>query len=313
MRSKLLHLKDYRAQKKGVFDMSNAVAIQSQKAIDPKIAEQIILNGDLSNLSPQERVVYYNYVCESLGLNWLTKPFDLIKLNGKLVMYAKKDCTDQLSRIHKLSREVVSTKIDGGCYIVVARAKTLDGRFEDATGIVWIEGLKGEAKANAMLKAETKAKRRSVLSIQGLGFNDETEVETIPGAERVELEVPSESKLSAAAPSVPSAASGDSLKISQGQLKRLFTIAKSFGIIDKESLKKQIKDMIGYEGSLTELSVKDYDFICEELGKISAEIDAALGALDEPPFDDSSSLSAAQIPLEEEKPIQWFKDPKLVK
>jgi hypothetical protein len=36
--------------------------------------------------------------------------------------------------------------------------------------------------ANALMKAETKAKRRVTLSIAGLGWLDETELETIPQA-----------------------------------------------------------------------------------------------------------------------------------
>jgi len=47
----------------------------------------------------------------------------------------------------------------------------------------WSNGLKGEAAANAFLKCITKAKRRVTLSISGLGFSDETEMDDIPGAE----------------------------------------------------------------------------------------------------------------------------------
>jgi hypothetical protein len=46
---------------------------------------------------------------------------------------------------------------------------------------VWVKGLSGEALANALMKAETKAKRRATLSICGLGMLDETEVEDVPG------------------------------------------------------------------------------------------------------------------------------------
>lgn len=42
--------------------------------------------------------------------------------------------------------------------------------------------LKGEARANAELKCITKAKRRATLSICGLGWLDETEVEDIPAS-----------------------------------------------------------------------------------------------------------------------------------
>ena len=38
------------------------------------------------------------------------------------------------------------------------------------------EALKGEVRANAILKAVTKAKRRATLSICGLGWLDESEV-----------------------------------------------------------------------------------------------------------------------------------------
>jgi hypothetical protein len=47
---------------------------------------------------------------------------------------------------------------------------------------VSIANVNGEARANAMMKAETKAKRRVTLSICGLGMLDETEVESIPEA-----------------------------------------------------------------------------------------------------------------------------------
>jgi len=47
----------------------------------------------------------------------------------------------------------------------------------EATGAVDIKGLTGKNLANAFMKAETKAKRRVTLSICGLGFLDESEVE----------------------------------------------------------------------------------------------------------------------------------------
>jgi hypothetical protein len=43
--------------------------------------------------------------------------------------------------------------------------------------------LKGEARANTILKAVTKAKRRVTLSISGLGFLDETEVADVVAVE----------------------------------------------------------------------------------------------------------------------------------
>ncbi|MDQ3831524.1 MAG: hypothetical protein M3361_19940 [Candidatus Tectomicrobia bacterium] len=53
-------------------------------------------------------------------------------------------------------------------------------REDESTGAVSVGNLRGDALANALMKCETKAKRRVTLSIAGLGWLDETEIETIP-------------------------------------------------------------------------------------------------------------------------------------
>jgi len=146
------------------------------------IIERVLIEGDLSTLTVDERIIYYNRVCDSLGLNPLTKPFAYIKLNGKLTLYALRDCTDQLRKIHGVSIQLTDRQVIEGVCIVQARATDKSGRVDEATGAVSIQGLRGEALANAILKAETKAKRRVTLSIVGMGMLDETEVDSIPGA-----------------------------------------------------------------------------------------------------------------------------------
>lgn len=148
---------------------------------DAEAIESVLVNGDLAKLTPAMRVAYYNRVCESLGLNPLTKPFDYISLNGKLVLYAKRDATEQLRSNRDVSVMIVARELVEDCYIVTARASLPTGRQDESIGAVNIAGLKGEARANALMKAETKAKRRVTLSICGLGLLDETEVETIAG------------------------------------------------------------------------------------------------------------------------------------
>lgn len=159
--------------------MATNLALQDSAEI-AQIAEKTLIGGDLSKLSPQERVQYYLRTCESLGLNPLTKPFEYITLNGKLTLYAKRDCTDQLRKSNNISIKITSRESLNGVYIVVAQASTPDGRIDESTGAVSIENLKGDALANALMKAETKAKRRATLSICGLGMMDETETETTP-------------------------------------------------------------------------------------------------------------------------------------
>lgn len=159
----------------------------TEKAITKKesqgdIVERVVIMGDLSPLQPAERVQYYKSVCESVGLNPLTKPFDYINLNGKLTLYAKKDATDQLRQLRGVSITALESKTINEVYMVTASARDGQGRVDVATGAVSIKGLSGDAMANALMKTETKAKRRVTLSICGLGWLDETELETIPTA-----------------------------------------------------------------------------------------------------------------------------------
>lgn len=162
--------------------MTTALAINNSSHDIGEAIERVLIAGDLSKLNPDERVSYYNAVCRSVGLNPLTKPFEYITLNSKLTLYARRDCTDQLRKIHSVSIKIIARELVEDCYVVTARASDHIGREDESIGAVSIAGLKGEAKANAMMKAETKAKRRVTLSICGLGMLDETEVETIPDA-----------------------------------------------------------------------------------------------------------------------------------
>jgi len=142
--------------------------------------ESALVMNDLSKLTTEQRLSYYKNVCESVGLNHLTQPFEFLNLNGKIRLYAKKDATEQLRKIHGVSLEIISRETVNDVYVVTARATDKHGRKDESIGAVATSGLKGDALANAIMKADTKAKRRVTLSICGLGMLDETELETIP-------------------------------------------------------------------------------------------------------------------------------------
>ena len=144
--------------------------------------ENALIKGDLAGLSSEQRLSYLKQVCDSVGLNMLTKPFEYIPLNGKLILYATRAATDQLRSVQKVSIKITAREKFDDIYIVTAQATNAEGRFDESTGAVNVAGLKGEALANAYLKAETKAKRRVTLSLCGLGLLDESEVETITDA-----------------------------------------------------------------------------------------------------------------------------------
>lgn len=140
-------------------------------------AELAIILGDLSRLTAEERMQYINSICQSLGMNPLTGPFGYITFQGKLVLYAKKDAAEQLRKIYGVAITDMKVEVVEGICVVRVTAVDREGRTDHATGMVPVENLKGVDKANAMMKAETKAKRRVTLSICGLGILDESEIE----------------------------------------------------------------------------------------------------------------------------------------
>ena len=90
--------------------------------------ERVLIGGDLARLTPDQRIQYYNQVCSSVGLNPMTKPFDYLNLNGKTVLYANRNCSDQLRANKGVSIFKVEEQEIDGLYIVTVYASLKDGR-----------------------------------------------------------------------------------------------------------------------------------------------------------------------------------------
>lgn len=147
--------------------------------------ERVVVGGDLSKLSAQERMSFYVATCQSVGLNPITRPFEFLYLQGKMVMYARKEATDQLRALHGVSVTSLEQRMfveETETFVsVIASGKDKTGREDIATGVVALRG-RGDERANCYLKAETKAKRRLTLSLCGLGMLDESEIDVTPAA-----------------------------------------------------------------------------------------------------------------------------------
>ena len=87
------------------------------------VMERLIIEGDLGGLTPEQRVIYYNRVCDSIGVNPVTQPFQYLKLQGKLILYATRSCADQLRKLHGINIEIVSQDISDGLLTVHVRAR----------------------------------------------------------------------------------------------------------------------------------------------------------------------------------------------
>lgn len=133
-------------------------------------------------------MAYELALAKSIRINVLARPFEWIWFQDRfnpqattptLQLYATKNCTDQLRKVHGIS--VIKTKVvtQAGFCIATAWVKDKRGRTDESIGVVDARGEQGQAYGDAMMWAETKAKRRATLSICGLGMLDETELHSL--------------------------------------------------------------------------------------------------------------------------------------
>lgn len=141
------------------------------------IAEAALIQGNLRAMTSEQRVDYYLQLCNSIGLNPLTKPFEYIEFQGKLILYPKKEASNQLAKKHGISFGEPKISFQDELIMVSITARDRSGRQDSDVGIVSFNG-KGTDKANAIMKAVSKAKRRVVFSMVGLSFDFEDSVES---------------------------------------------------------------------------------------------------------------------------------------
>jgi len=165
--------------------------LTTTKPIDAALVDKLILQGDLNGLSQPELVSYYMAVCERSGLDYTTKPFDIVAFqSGKKVLYANKTATAQLTAKHCPSVRIVDRSIANGLIVVTAEVTKRGGSSVQDIGATPLPSGSADAQANAIMKATTKAKRRAILSAFGLGMLDESEMESMQGVQVEEIELP---------------------------------------------------------------------------------------------------------------------------
>ena len=154
----------------------------AEPPVSAETMELVLGSGELSKLTPKQRVEWTLRLCQSMGLNPMTRPIRFLKLGPEVVAYVTRDGTDQLRRLHKVSLQVVNQSIDGAICTVHVRATMPDGRADEDFGVTVLPPA-GELRANGIMKAIAKGKRRVTLSIVGLGFLGEDEHDTLPNAQ----------------------------------------------------------------------------------------------------------------------------------
>lgn len=151
---------------------------------------QAAISGNLARLSAEGQVKYYNALCKFTGLNPLGFPFEWITFQGKLKLYPKKECADQLRGVHKISAKIISREFFDDICMVRVISTMPDGREFESTGAVpYAKTMPALERCKALKVAETQAYRRGTFGLVGLGNlpdddaidTPRTQVETVAG------------------------------------------------------------------------------------------------------------------------------------
>ena len=87
--------------------------------ITPEAIEKALMVGDFSKMDATTRVSYYLAVCQSAGLNPMTRPFIPLKTqSGEVILYATRECAEQLRSqqrpVGKLLARLLDYRVTGG-------------------------------------------------------------------------------------------------------------------------------------------------------------------------------------------------------
>lgn len=169
---------------------ANTTNTARAKELSPEeLQAKIALTGNLADLTPEQQMSYYARYCQHLGLDPITRPFDLLTTfeeNGtqKTILYANASCSAQLADKREVSYTRPEMEHDKALGVLIVRVQAMmatasGNRSCWRSGVAHIEGLKGRRLENAIKKAETQAHRRATLALCGVAMPDESEIEDI--------------------------------------------------------------------------------------------------------------------------------------
>lgn len=182
--------------------MSNQSQAVSKALSPDELRAKIALTGNLVGLTDPERWEYYKAYCAHLGLDPITRPFDLLsrfesapdERGGKVekvTLYANVSCSTQIADKREVSygRPIIEALPVPGQYLVWVAAKLPNGREMWGEGVVDVVAHKGgKGLENAWKRASTQAHRRATLRLCGIAMPDESELDDIAGAEVIRIE-----------------------------------------------------------------------------------------------------------------------------
>ena len=132
---------------------SLAPAVLNAEALG-RIAEAVFIKNDLSGLNAKDRVNYARSVCDKLGLDFLTKPFDFLvdEKSGVVSLYPNKECASQLRHKYGITIKITDRQVNDHLCLITAQATMPNGRCDEAIGAVAMEKELGEWKSSSQGK-----------------------------------------------------------------------------------------------------------------------------------------------------------------
>ena len=185
--------------------MNQGLVKQEEKAA---LTARIALSGDLYGLKEDDIWEYYQTYCNYLGLDPVTRPFDILaqKVKDKddqgreiwrerKTLYPNSSCSAQLASKHKISYGRPVYEYNEALKIVFCfvTLRFPNGREFTGESAVDKSGKSGLSLENALKKAATQARRRATLQSCGIALPDESEVEDIPNARGLAFVTPENS------------------------------------------------------------------------------------------------------------------------
>ena len=165
--------------------MSDTIKKEDYEKLTAKDYQKVLLEKDLAPLSVEKQTSFMLQNCEHLGINPIVRPFELIKFNGKSVLYLTASGCENIASNLAISFKILKKEVDrengiasieiegvvpsmngkperrdvSTAYLPIGIASLKDGSMKIFTGLEF---------ANTMMKLETKARRRLIIRLAGL-------------------------------------------------------------------------------------------------------------------------------------------------
>lgn len=161
-----------------VQQVSADVDTPSMQKTLPSSAVRATMSGDWNGVSDADRMRFLKHMCDALSIPLVLNPFKFISMKGKTVLYSTAEAAFSLARKNKMTVKVTEERFDKESQILTVKVTATHpkGEQSDDVGKIYLGGLSGQDRANAEMKAVTKAKRRAIFSALGLSVMDEDEI-----------------------------------------------------------------------------------------------------------------------------------------